>query len=91
MAQFVKLSIFGTVFEVTSRYTELSPVGMGAFGFVHTLSPPLCVPADATLRSQARLLGSGRAHRPIRCDQEDVSPSLRSLAAHPLTPLCATA
>lgn len=52
MADFVKLSIFGTVFEVTtrlendkykifrfltpknSRYVDLQPVGMGAFGLV---------------------------------------------------------
>lgn len=34
MADFVKLSIFGTVFEVTTRYSDLQPVGMGAFGLV---------------------------------------------------------
>ncbi|RSH83004.1 MAPK protein hog1 [Saitozyma podzolica] len=34
MAKFVKLSIFGTVFEVTTRYVDLEPVGMGAFGLV---------------------------------------------------------
>ncbi|CAO3687977.1 unnamed protein product [Umbelopsis ramanniana] len=34
MAEFVKLSIFGTVFEVTTRYVDLQPVGMGAFGLV---------------------------------------------------------
>ena len=34
MADFVKLSIFGTVFEVTTRYGNLQPVGMGAFGLV---------------------------------------------------------
>ncbi|RKP23867.1 putative mitogen-activated protein kinase [Syncephalis pseudoplumigaleata] len=34
MAEFQKLSIFGTVFEVTTRYTDLQPVGMGAFGLV---------------------------------------------------------
>jgi hypothetical protein len=34
MADFVKLSIFGTVFEVTTRYVDLQPVGMGAFGLV---------------------------------------------------------
>ncbi|KAF9516565.1 hypothetical protein BS47DRAFT_1327301 [Hydnum rufescens UP504] len=31
---FVKLSIFGTSFEVTTRYGDLQPVGMGAFGLV---------------------------------------------------------
>ncbi|KAF8915017.1 mitogen activated protein kinase [Mucidula mucida] len=31
---FVKLSIFGTSFEVTTRYVDLQPVGMGAFGLV---------------------------------------------------------
>ncbi|KAJ7662488.1 hypothetical protein B0H17DRAFT_1093410 [Mycena rosella] len=31
---FVKLSIFGTSFEVTTRYVNLQPVGMGAFGLV---------------------------------------------------------
>lgn len=34
MADFVRLSIFGTVFEVTTRYVDLQPVGMGAFGLV---------------------------------------------------------
>ncbi|KAI8594761.1 hypothetical protein EDD21DRAFT_449148, partial [Dissophora ornata] len=34
MAEFAKLSIFGTVFEVTTRYVDLQPVGMGAFGLV---------------------------------------------------------
>lgn len=34
MADFAKLSIFGTVFEVTTRYENLQPVGMGAFGLV---------------------------------------------------------
>ncbi|KAJ2864045.1 MAPK protein hog1 [Coemansia aciculifera] len=34
MADFVRLNIFGTVFEVTTRYTDLQPVGMGAFGLV---------------------------------------------------------
>nr|BAM08274.1 mitogen-activated protein kinase HOG1 [Moniliella megachiliensis] len=34
MADFVKLSLFGTVFEVTTRYYQLEPVGMGAFGLV---------------------------------------------------------
>ncbi|WFD41982.1 mitogen-activated protein kinase [Malassezia psittaci] len=34
MADFTKLSIFGTVFEVTTRYENLQPVGMGAFGLV---------------------------------------------------------
>lgn len=34
MVDFTKLSIFGTVFEVTTRYENLQPVGMGAFGLV---------------------------------------------------------
>jgi hypothetical protein len=34
MAEFVRATIFGTTFEITSRYTELQPVGMGAFGLV---------------------------------------------------------
>ena len=34
MADFIKLSIFGTVFEITTRYENLQPVGMGAFGLV---------------------------------------------------------
>ena len=34
MVKFVKLSIFGTVFEVPTRYMDLQPVGMGAFGLV---------------------------------------------------------
>lgn len=41
MADFVKLSIFGTVFEVTTRYVDLQPVGMGAFGLVWYVWPPL--------------------------------------------------
>lgn len=32
--EFVRTQIFGTVFEITSRYTNLSPIGMGAFGLV---------------------------------------------------------
>lgn len=32
--EFKKLSIFGTQFEVTTRYDDLQPVGMGAFGLV---------------------------------------------------------
>lgn len=31
---FVRFQIFGTLFEVTPRYSELNPVGMGAFGLV---------------------------------------------------------
>lgn len=31
---FVRTQIFGTVFEITNRYTELNPIGMGAFGLV---------------------------------------------------------
>ncbi|KAJ9075278.1 MAPK protein hog1 [Entomophthora muscae] len=34
MTDFVKLSVFGTIFEVTSRYSDLQPIGMGAFGLV---------------------------------------------------------
>ncbi|KAJ2770053.1 MAPK protein hog1 [Coemansia nantahalensis] len=34
MADFLKQTIFGTMFEVTTRYTGLQPVGMGAFGLV---------------------------------------------------------
>ncbi|KAJ5729037.1 uncharacterized protein N7483_003545 [Penicillium malachiteum] len=34
MAEFVRSQIFGTTFEITSRYTDLQPVGMGAFGLV---------------------------------------------------------
>ena len=32
--EFTRTQIFGTVFEITNRYTELNPVGMGAFGLV---------------------------------------------------------
>ena len=31
---FVRSNIFGTVFETTSRYSDLNPIGMGAFGLV---------------------------------------------------------
>ncbi|KAI8809100.1 hypothetical protein BJ742DRAFT_806292 [Cladochytrium replicatum] len=34
MTEFAKWSVFGTVFEITTRYTDLEPVGMGAFGLV---------------------------------------------------------
>ncbi|EEQ34243.1 mitogen-activated protein kinase HOG1 [Microsporum canis CBS 113480] len=34
MAEFVRAQIFGTTFEITTRYTDLQPVGMGAFGLV---------------------------------------------------------
>ncbi|PIA17485.1 CMGC/MAPK/P38 protein kinase [Coemansia reversa NRRL 1564] len=34
MADFSRKVVFGTVFEVTTRYAELQPVGMGAFGLV---------------------------------------------------------
>ncbi|KAF3918708.1 hypothetical protein AA313_de0208254 [Arthrobotrys entomopaga] len=34
MAEFIRAQIFGTTFEITSRYTDLQPVGMGAFGLV---------------------------------------------------------
>ncbi|EGV60076.1 hypothetical protein CANTEDRAFT_111568 [Yamadazyma tenuis ATCC 10573] len=32
--EFTRVQIFGTVFEITNRYTDLNPVGMGAFGLV---------------------------------------------------------
>jgi p38 MAP kinase len=31
---FIKIVLFGTTFEVTSRYTDLEPVGIGSFGLV---------------------------------------------------------
>lgn len=31
---FVRFQIFGTVFQVTKRYVNLAPIGMGAFGLV---------------------------------------------------------
>lgn len=34
MADFIRTQIFGTCFEITSRYVDLNPVGMGAFGLV---------------------------------------------------------
>ncbi|EZG06501.1 CMGC/MAPK/P38 protein kinase [Trichophyton rubrum CBS 735.88] len=34
MAEFVRAQIFGTTFEITTRYSDLQPVGMGAFGLV---------------------------------------------------------
>lgn len=34
MANFIRAQIFGTTFEITSRYSDLQPVGMGAFGLV---------------------------------------------------------
>lgn len=33
-ADFQRYSVFGTIFEVTSRYSDLKPIGMGAFGLV---------------------------------------------------------
>ena len=42
MAEFVRAQIFGTTFEITSRYSDLQPVGMGAFGLVwYVLHLPL--------------------------------------------------
>jgi hypothetical protein len=32
--QFHRFSVFGTIFEVTPRYYDLQPIGMGAFGLV---------------------------------------------------------
>lgn len=32
--EFIRTQIFGTVFEITNRYSDLNPVGMGAFGLV---------------------------------------------------------
>ncbi|AMD18956.1 HBR055Wp [Eremothecium sinecaudum] len=32
--EFFRTQIFGTVFEITNRYADLNPVGMGAFGLV---------------------------------------------------------
>ncbi|KAJ1741773.1 MAPK protein hog1, partial [Coemansia sp. RSA 1086] len=40
MADFMRLSIFGTGFEVTTRYADLQPVGMGAFGLVWAITLP---------------------------------------------------
>ncbi|KAJ5265225.1 Mitogen-activated protein kinase hog1 [Penicillium chrysogenum] len=34
MADFIRFQIFGTTFEITSRYMNLQPVGTGAFGLV---------------------------------------------------------
>ncbi|KAF4439031.1 CMGC MAPK P38 kinase [Fusarium albosuccineum] len=39
MAEFVRAQIFGTTFEITSRYSDLQPVGMGAFGLVWYVRP----------------------------------------------------
>lgn len=32
--EFNRVQIFGTIFEITNRYSDLNPVGMGAFGLV---------------------------------------------------------
>lgn len=34
MTDFIHVEVFGSSFEITSRYTDLNPVGMGAFGLV---------------------------------------------------------
>ncbi|KXS12663.1 mitogen-activated protein kinase HOG1 [Gonapodya prolifera JEL478] len=34
IAEFQRFTVFGTIFEVTSRYDNLQPIGMGAFGLV---------------------------------------------------------
>ncbi|KAJ2973666.1 hypothetical protein NQ176_g6475 [Zarea fungicola] len=48
MAEFVRAQIFGTTFEITSRYSDLQPVGMGAFGLVwYAAAPP--PPHDVTI------------------------------------------
>jgi p38 MAP kinase len=68
MAEFVRAQIFGTTFEITSRYdardltrrirltrnrySDLQPVGMGAFGLVWCVDSPLtryCIYAIAIL------------------------------------------
>jgi hypothetical protein len=79
---FVKLSIFGTSFEVgflllsfisltrsqvTTRYVDLQPVGMGAFGLVWYVDQS-SFPPHTTMPFQFR---KGSAHRRIRCYQED--------------------
>lgn len=58
MAEFCKLSIFGTVFEVTTRYVDLQPVGMGAFGLVCSAKDEvrLCLQSDAVRRGPMREL-----------------------------------
>ncbi|KAH7101883.1 mitogen activated protein kinase [Auriculariales sp. MPI-PUGE-AT-0066] len=45
---FEKFNIFGTSFEVTSRYADLQPIGMGAFGLV-------CSAKDDILQSNVAL------------------------------------
>lgn len=38
----VRAQIFGTTFEITSRYVDLQPVGMGAFGLVWYVHILIC-------------------------------------------------
>lgn len=46
--EFTRTEIFGTVFETTPRYTQLTPIGMGAFGLV-------CSAADAVSQQQVAI------------------------------------
>ncbi|KAJ1963570.1 MAPK protein hog1 [Dipsacomyces acuminosporus] len=66
MADFVKLSIFGTVFEVTTRYTDLQPVGMGAFGLVCSARDQLTGQAVAVKKIMRPFSSSVLAKRTYR-------------------------
>ena len=75
MAQFVRAQIFGTTFEITSRYSDLQPVGMGAFGLVwyvdwspRWLRGGVAVDANRRIATQ---LGQRPAHQPECRHQED--------------------
>ncbi|KAJ1930595.1 MAPK protein hog1, partial [Linderina macrospora] len=66
MADFVRLSIFGTVFEVTTRYTDLQPVGMGAFGLVCSARDQLTGQAVAVKKIMRPFSSSVLAKRTYR-------------------------
>ncbi|KAJ1729599.1 MAPK protein hog1 [Coemansia sp. Benny D160-2] len=66
MADFVRLTIFGTVFEVTTRYTDLQPVGMGAFGLVCSARDQLTGQAVAVKKIMRPFSSSVLAKRTYR-------------------------
>ncbi|RIB17387.1 kinase-like domain-containing protein [Gigaspora rosea] len=69
MADFVKLSIFGTVFEVTTRYVDLQTVGMGAFGLVCSAKDQLTganVGIKKILKPFSTLVLSKRTYRELK-------------------------
>ncbi|KAJ2808692.1 MAPK protein hog1 [Coemansia furcata] len=66
MADFIRQNVFGTVFEVTTRYTDLQPVGMGAFGLVCSARDQLKTQAVAIKKIMRPFSASVLAKRTYR-------------------------